>query len=214
MEQDRSRPGEVRIHFGGTSRKCLQQKTKEFPTTQVLSTHLQQYYPSPIICCNPPPIEPPPFASEEEGANECSFRLTGAANKSGDWSRMENISFEVSVTWIVVAEEEEEILEEEETIPGNEEAGVPQKQEALQPVSEPGEDIVRKIIPVVTDSNVALDEEKDGISATEKSSGNQGEKEGSDAEKKSEKQKEGAATMDESEPKDTKEMKDEKDVSP
>lgn len=155
-----------------------------------------------------------PPASEEEGANECSFRLTGAANKSGDWSRMENISFEVSVTWIVVAEEEEEILEEEETIPGNEEAGVPQKQEALQPVSEPGEDIVRKIIPVVTDSNVALDEEKDGISATEKSSGNQGEKEGADAEKKSEKQKEGAAAMDESEPKDTKEMKDEKDVSP
>jgi hypothetical protein len=69
VEQDRSRPGEVRIHFGGTSRKCLQQKTKEFPTTQVLSTHLQQYYPSPIICCNPPPIEPPPFASEEEGAS-------------------------------------------------------------------------------------------------------------------------------------------------
>lgn len=102
-----------------------------------------------------------PSVSEEEGSNECSFRLTGAANKEGDWHRMKDISFEVSVTWVVAAEEEEEVSE-------NEEIDLPKEQDAAQPVSDSGEEIVRKIVPVVTDSNAALNKEERGTAESEK----------------------------------------------
>lgn len=93
-------------------------------------------------------------ASEEEGSNDWSFRLTGAANKEGDWSGMKDISFEVSVIWVVSAREE--ALEETGTARENEEAGLPGEQDAVQPLSDSGEEIIRKIVPVATDSNVAL----------------------------------------------------------
>lgn len=96
-----------------------------------------------------------PPASEEEENNEYSFRLTGAANKEGDWSGMEDASFEVAVTWTAVAQEEEVTPEdEEEMISESEEAGVPDMQNAaIIPAEEPGEKVVRKIVPVATDSN-------------------------------------------------------------
>ncbi|MEH2956636.1 hypothetical protein [Candidatus Merdisoma sp. JLR.KK006] len=99
----------------------------------------------------------PPSSEEED--NEYSFRLTGAANKEGDWSRMKDISFEVAVTWIVVPQEE--IIPEEEMIPESGEMGLPDMQGAENiPVEDPGEKIVRKILPVVTDSNAAPDKEE------------------------------------------------------
>jgi hypothetical protein len=154
-----------------------------------------------------------PPASEEEGANECSFRLTGAANKHGDWSRIGNISFEVAVTWMVVAEEEEE-LPEEETEPDTESADKPQGQETEQPDSDSGEEIVRKIVPVVSDSNVILDVEEDGTSTKEEPSDSGAEEEESDMGTEPEERQKVPGTTNESEPEDTKEIKDEKDVSP
>lgn len=161
-----------------------------------------------------------PPASEEEGANECSFRLTGAANKHGDWSGMGNISFEVAVTWMVVAEEEEENLDEEEMVPENEEANLSKEQVVRQPESDPGEEIVRTIVPVVTDSNAVLDEEERKMPVMEEPSDSKAEEEkliteeNTRSPEEAEKQPEGRSGMNEPVSEDTKEMKDEKDVSP
>lgn len=87
----------------------------------------------------------PPKSEDEEGTNEYSFRLTGAANKEGDWTGMNDLSFEVAVTWAVVAEREENVAENEE---------MPFMEEQEQVISmDSGEEIVRKIVPVASDSN-------------------------------------------------------------
>lgn len=153
-----------------------------------------------------------PPASEEEGANECSFRLTGAANKHGDWSGMGDISFEVAVTWMVVAEEETE--------PETENVDKPQGQEMEQPDSDSKEEIVRKIVPVVSDSNAVLDEEEREMPVMEEPSDSKAEEENLITEENTkspeepEKQPEGRSGMNEPASEDTKEMKGEKDVSP
>ena len=155
---------------------------------------------------------PPASEEEEEESNACSFRLTGAANKEGDWSRMGDISFEVSVTWMAAAEEEE-LLEEEETELEDEETDQPEEQKAVEPVSVSGEEIVSKIVPVVTDSNVTPNKEENAMPAPEKPSDNQAAEEVSGGEKKAKVQEEPEAVV-ESGQEDTKEVKEEKDVSP
>lgn len=92
-----------------------------------------------------------PPVSEEEENNEYSFRLTGAANKEGDWSGMEDALFEVAVTWTAAVQKEEMISESAETELSD------MQNAAIIPAEDPGERVVRKIVPVATDSNVALD---------------------------------------------------------
>lgn len=87
----------------------------------------------------------PSASEEEEGANEYSFRLTGVANKEGDWTGMNALSFEVAVTWAVIAEGEESTAE-------NEEMHLAEELEQVYSVDS-GEEIVREIVPVATDSN-------------------------------------------------------------
>lgn len=101
----------------------------------------------------------PPALEEEPGENEYSFRLTGAANKEGDWSRIKDTPFEVTVTWEIVPQEEDPAAEEEslEEEPASE----------TEPVTVPGEEIIRKTVPVVTDSNVP-DDVKSEIVPTDK----------------------------------------------
>lgn len=103
-----------------------------------------------------------PASEGELEDNIYSFRLTGAANKEGDWSRMKNISFEVTVTWMVVAQEEESeeaLLEEEPKL-------TDMQEKEIEPV-EPGEEIVRKVVPVVSDSNVLPDDVKSEVLPTD-----------------------------------------------
>lgn len=101
----------------------------------------------------------PPFSAEEEGVSERSFRLTGAANKKGDWSGMEDVSFGVTVTWIAAAQEEPITSDDkEDIIPESSDTGLSDMQDrASVPAGDPGEKIVRKIVPVATDNNVTLD---------------------------------------------------------
>lgn len=119
----------------------------------------------------------PPASEESPEGNVCSFRLTGVANKEGDWSRMKNISFEVSVTWVVAAQEEE--ADSEEVPLENEESDLSGTQEKDQePAADSGGEIERTIVPVVSDNNVIPDDVKSEILPTDKMS-----EEGSDGEK-------------------------------
>ncbi len=112
-------------------------------------------------------ITVPPVSKEEPEDNVYSFRLTGAANKEGDWSRLKNISFEVSVTWVVAAQEEE--TDSEEAPLENEESDLSGVQEKdTEPVKDPGEEIIRKKVPVVSDSNVIPEDVKSEILPTDK----------------------------------------------
>lgn len=111
-------------------------------------------------------ITVPPASEESPEDNVCSFRLTGAANKKGDWSRMKNISFDVSVTWVVVAQEEE--ADSEEVFLENEGLDLSGMQEKDTEPVDPGEEIVRKKVSVVTDSNVIPDDVKSEIVPTDK----------------------------------------------
>lgn len=154
----------------------------------------------------------PPASEEEEGADECAFRLTGAANKEGDWSGMGNISFEVDVTWTAAAEQQEAPEEEADMESG--ETDLSEEKDAVQPVSASGEEITRKIVPVVTDSNVSLNKEEDASPAAKMPSDNQAAEEVSDREKKKKVQEEKPADVEESGQEDTKELEGEKDVSP
>lgn len=155
----------------------------------------------------------PPASEEEEGSDECAFRLTGAANKEGDWSRLGNISFEVDVTWTAAAEQQEAPEEEEADLEGGG-TDLSEKKEAVQPVSVSSEEITRKIVPVVTNSNVTLNKEEDASPAAEMPSDNQAAEEVSDREKKGKVQEEKPADVEEPGQEDTKELEGEKDVSP
>lgn len=90
----------------------------------------------------------PPEGGEEE--NAYSFRLTGACNRQGDWSRMRDITFEVSVTWVM--EPVEKNSEEEDLLIQQE------------------DDIMSTVLPVtpvtpsvVSDSNASSDADLEGV---------------------------------------------------